>query len=143
MLILRSESAEHTMRIAKDVGGSIKGGEWVCLYGTIGAGKTTFVKGLAQGLGVSEHVQSPTFTLMNRYETGRIPICHIDAYRMANAREIEDTGVLDYFDDCIVVVEWAELLEDSLADIEEGKRINVVLEHEGPLEGRTIRIVRR
>lgn len=150
MLILKTESAEHTSLIGYGLGETLVGGEWVCLYGNIGAGKTMLVKGLARGLGVEDHVTSPTFALMNEYPSGRIPLYHIDAYRMSDSSELEDTGVLDYLPTGVVVVEWAELVEDLLAGIvSDGKRINIGIEYETDKDGlithngRTIRITRR
>ena len=102
-----SGSEEETFEIAKRVADTLKGGETILLEGDLGAGKTTFTKGLAKALGVTEEVTSPTFTLMNVYESGRLPLCHLDMYRLESADEVEELGLLDTApENAVKVIEW-------------------------------------
>jgi tRNA threonylcarbamoyladenosine biosynthesis protein TsaE len=86
-------------------------GSVVLLYGDLGAGKTAFVKGLAEGLGISrEEVSSPTFTLVQEYRGGRLTLFHADLYRIEDPREIDDLGLDELADDGVLAIEWAEKL---------------------------------
>lgn len=101
-----SRSEKDTFAIAKRVADRLKGGETILLNGDLGAGKTTFTKGLALALGVTETVTSPTFTYVKEYE-GRLPLYHFDMYRVADADEVYELGLEEYFyKDGVVVVEW-------------------------------------
>ncbi|MFO8008539.1 MAG: tRNA (adenosine(37)-N6)-threonylcarbamoyltransferase complex ATPase subunit type 1 TsaE [Candidatus Brocadiia bacterium] len=107
---LRTESPEGTIRMAEAWAPQCRPGDVIGLEGTLGAGKTCFVKGLARGLGVGEQtrVLSPTFVLLRRYE-GRLTVHHFDAYRMADAAEMEAIGCEEIFEgDGVSVVEWAD-----------------------------------
>jgi tRNA threonylcarbamoyladenosine biosynthesis protein TsaE len=86
----------------------LRKGDVLLLSGDLGAGKTHFVKGVAEGLGIKERIVSPTFTIMNVYESGAIPLYHLDMYRVENEDELFETGLLDYLDkdDAIIAVEW-------------------------------------
>ena len=107
-----SESADMTMQIAKKYAQSIKSPVVISLVGDLGAGKTTFTKGFAEGLGVKELVSSPTFTIMNDYNSGRLPLYHFDMYRLSSKEEAMELGFEEYFDlrklDGVAIVEWAE-----------------------------------
>lgn len=101
-----SRSEKDTFAIAKRVADRLKGGETILLNGDLGAGKTTFTKGLALALGVTETVTSPTFTYVKEYE-GRLPLYHFDMYRVADADEVYELGLEEYFyKGGVVVVEW-------------------------------------
>ena len=117
---VRTHDAAETERFGAALGERIRGGACVCLTGPLGAGKTVLVKGLCRGLGAVDAVTSPTFILMESF-VGRLPIVHIDLYRLEHEREVEDIGVFDLLDDATVVIaEWGErspLLYDA-ADIE-------------------------
>ena len=104
-----SHSEEHTFQIAQDLGRSLKGDEIICLSGELGAGKTVFAKGAASGLGLedTEQVCSPSFTIMNVYQA-RVPVFHLDFYRLSSRDEIEDLGWEDFIGDGVIIVEWAE-----------------------------------
>lgn len=101
-----SRSEKDTFAIAKRVADRLKGGETILLNGDLGAGKTTFTKGLALALGVTETVTSPTFTYVKEYQ-GRLPLYHFDMYRVADADEVYELGLEEYFyKGGVVVVEW-------------------------------------
>ena len=111
--IYRTGNAEETEALGEALGRLLKPGDLVLLYGDLGAGKTTFVKGLARGLGVPEetYVVSPSFALINEYE-GRVPLYHVDLYRLS-PEEVEDLGLWELLPRGIMVVEWAERLEGA------------------------------
>ncbi|NSW52073.1 MAG: tRNA (adenosine(37)-N6)-threonylcarbamoyltransferase complex ATPase subunit type 1 TsaE [Anaerolineae bacterium] len=127
-----SNSAEQTRRLGMRLGGLLQRGACICLNGNLGAGKTTFVQGLAAGWGSSDPVTSPTFVLVNQYErlTGGM-LYHLDAYRLANSLEAEDLDLTGMMEDGVLVVEWPERIDEALpADrlwvdltyVSEGKR---------------------
>lgn len=108
-----TKSEKETYKFAKEFASKLKGGEVLCLIGDLGAGKTAFTKGLAQGLKVNNIITSPTFVLMKVYDADFKNIkklAHIDAYRLNDAESLEQIGVADYFNDetCVTVVEWAD-----------------------------------
>ena len=109
---VKTHSEEETRAVAEALARGFKGDEVVFLIGDLGAGKTVFTKGLAAGLGLSDinQVCSPTFTLMNVYQA-RMPIYHLDLYRLADTPEIRDLGFEDYVGDGVIVVEWAEKID--------------------------------
>jgi len=108
-------SQEQTWRIGELLGSLLGAGDTVCLYGDLGAGKTSFSYGIALGLEVkAPYVTSPTFTFVNEYE-GRVPLYHIDLYRIKDPEELENIGFDDYIDsDGVTVIEWADRADDSL-----------------------------
>ena len=111
--IFDSNSAEQTMDFAKKLAQKLDKGTVITLEGDLGAGKTTFTKGLAQGLGVTRTVNSPTFTIIKEYTDGKLPLYHMDVYRLEESDE--DLGFDEYFHgDGISVVEWAKFIEDML-----------------------------
>lgn len=112
MEIYESYSYEDTIEIAKKIADTFKGGEFIAMYGDLGAGKTAFVQGIAKALGVMNHVTSPTFTIVNEYY-GRLPLYHFDVYRISDPDEMYEIGYDEYVDgDGVCMVEWAELIED-------------------------------
>lgn len=112
---LTTNSESDTAAIGRDLAASLHAGDVVLLYGDLGAGKTAFAKGLAEGLGVSrDEVSSPTFTLMQEYRGGRLPLFHVDLYRLNDAREIEDLGLDEIAADGVLAIEWAEKLPARL-----------------------------
>lgn len=109
-----TSSPEETFSFAKDFAKSLKPGEIICMYGDLGAGKTLFAKGVAEGLGVEDHVSSPTFTIVNEYE-GRLPFYHFDVYRISDPDEVYETGFEDYINgEGVCLIEWAELIEEII-----------------------------
>jgi tRNA threonylcarbamoyladenosine biosynthesis protein TsaE len=115
MFSIVSEGPEQTWRIAEQLGLKLGAGDTVCLYGDLGAGKTSFSYGLALGLEVKEkYITSPTFAFVNEYE-GRVPFYHIDLYRLKGADELHSIGFEEYLgSDGVTVIEWAERAEDEL-----------------------------
>ena len=105
---------DATIALGKKIGQQLVAGDVLVLDGDLGAGKTTFTKGLAAGLEIPDIIKSPTFTIIHEYQDGRLPLYHMDAYRLENGGA-EDLGLEEYFDgDGISVVEWAEFIEDEL-----------------------------
>ncbi len=95
----------------------VDAGDFIALDGDLGAGKTLFTQGLAQGLGVTEDINSPTFTIIHEYETGRLPLYHMDVYRLKHPEEMYDLGYEEYFYGTgVTVVEWAQIIETLLPD---------------------------
>lgn len=111
---IKSSSPRQTFNLGKKLARYLKPKDVLCLYGPLGAGKTVFVKGVASGLGIKEsEVNSPAFVLINEYK-GKIPLYHIDLYRLGNLEEILTTGYEDYFyKEGIIVIEWAQRLDNS------------------------------
>jgi tRNA threonylcarbamoyladenosine biosynthesis protein TsaE len=109
-----SNDPEQTLDFAKRLAEKLKPGDVIALEGDLGAGKTTFTKGLAKGLGVQKTVNSPTFTIIKEYQ-GRLPLFHMDVYRVSDS--YEDLGFDEYFEgDGVTVVEWAHLIEKQLPE---------------------------
>ena len=111
-----SKDAEDTKKIGKKFVNKLSGGDALLLYGDLGAGKTTFVQGLAEGFGIKDRILSPTFVLQRIHEIRRKDIKtlnHIDLYRIENSTDIKNLGLIELFDDysSITVIEWAERLE--------------------------------
>ena len=103
-----TKSPEETKKVAKEFAVSLMPGEVIALKGALGSGKTTFVQGLAKGLGVSNTVNSPTFMLINEFD-GRLPLYHFDFYRLNSQREVLNLGLEHYyFGDGVTVIEWAD-----------------------------------
>ena len=129
----RSES--ETGVVGRDLAARLEAGSVVLLHGDLGAGKTAFVRGLAEGLGVRpDEVSSPTFTLMQEYRGGRVPLVHVDLYRLDDPREIDDLGLDEIGAHSVLAIEWAEKLPRAM----EGG-IQVRIDHAGD-DTRTISI---
>lgn len=108
---------EETFSFGEMVGRQVKAGDIICLNGDLGVGKTVFTQGLAKGLGITESVCSPTFTLVQEYEEGRIPLYHFDVYRISGPWDMDDLGYEDYFfGNGVTLVEWASLIEELIPD---------------------------
>jgi tRNA threonylcarbamoyladenosine biosynthesis protein TsaE len=108
-LLVRTRSAGETTDLGRRIGAMLRGGDVLLLSGDLGAGKTTFIKGLAAGLGIAELPFSPTFTLVHTYEGGRLPLVHVDLYRMGTSGEVSDLGLEDLFvAPAVSAVEWGE-----------------------------------
>ncbi|WP_400245187.1 tRNA (adenosine(37)-N6)-threonylcarbamoyltransferase complex ATPase subunit type 1 TsaE [Niallia sp. JL1B1071] len=108
----KADNAEETIGFAERIGLLLEAGDVITLEGDLGAGKTTFTKGIAKGLGIAKTVNSPTFTIIKEYQ-GKLPLYHMDVYRLKDSEE--DLGFDEYFEgDGVTVVEWAHLIEDQL-----------------------------
>ena len=113
---LQMNSRSETVRLGEKMAKYLQPGDVIVLNGDLGAGKTTFTKGLAAGLGIPDMVKSPTFTIIREYQNGRLPLYHMDVYRLENGGG-EDLGLEEYFDgDGVCVVEWAEYVADELPE---------------------------
>ena len=122
-----TQSSEETQRLARAVGEACRGGELLLLSGELGTGKTSFVQGLAQGLGIEEYVHSPTFVLVGQYH-GRLTLYHADLYRIESAGEAADLGFDDYYrPDVVCAVEWAE----KTPGIFPNEHLRVTIDHLG------------
>lgn len=122
---IRTTSPEETSALAEKLGTLLDAGDVVTLEGDLGAGKTTFTKGLAKGLGVKRVVNSPTFTIIKEYK-GRVPFYHMDVYRLEDSDE--DLGFEEYFDgEGVTVVEWARFIADRLPE----DRLNINISRTG------------
>ena len=112
---LDSFSEKETFQIAKELAEQAVPGEVYCLSGDLGVGKTVFTKGFAAGLGILEPVSSPTFTIVQIYEDGRLPLYHFDVYRIEDIEEMEEIGYEDcFYGEGVCLVEWAELIKEIL-----------------------------
>jgi len=134
---LTTKGAEETQAVAEAVGSQLRLGDLVVLTGELGAGKTTFAKGLARALGVTQPVTSPTFTIVQEYD-GRVPVAHVDVYRLDRIQEVHDLGFEELLEGRVTIVEWGEAialvlprdridvrltLDDSLADDADDRRV--------------------
>ena len=132
----------ETAAAGRALAATLSAGDVVLLYGDLGAGKTAFVKGLAEGLGVPrDAVSSPTFTLIQEYRGGRLTLFHVDLYRLDDPREIEDLGLHEITGEGVMAIEWADKLPRFLAAGQRGRAMEVRIEH-GEGDERTIRISR-
>ncbi len=114
-LALVTRGPAETRTLGAIVGELLRPGDIIALHGELGSGKTQFVKGLARGLGVREAIHSPTFILANEHRSGRLPLFHIDAYRVTGVREAAGFGLEEYLDDAgVTAIEWAERIEAAL-----------------------------
>jgi len=134
---LVSPSHPHTDRLGQVIGRALRGGETIALYGPLGSGKTALVRGIAQGLGTSPTaVSSPTFVVIREYDQGRLPLAHVDLYRIRSPRELESTGLIEYFSgQTVTAIEWAD---KGLAALPPD-RIEIALSHRAA-RSRTIQL---
>jgi len=110
-----SYSINDTIEYAKKLASEVKPGDIICLDGDLGVGKTVFAKGFAQALGITEPITSPTFTIMNIYESGRLPLYHYDVYRIEDESEMDELGYEEFFyGQGVTLIEWAIQIEDCI-----------------------------
>lgn len=115
MQIIESFSTKDTYTLGKKTGEKAKPGQIYTLTGDLGTGKTVFSKGLAAGLGIRDTVNSPTFTILQIYEEGRLPFYHFDVYRIGDISEMEEIGYEDcFYGEGVCLIEWAELIKELL-----------------------------
>ncbi|HIV35360.1 MAG TPA: tRNA (adenosine(37)-N6)-threonylcarbamoyltransferase complex ATPase subunit type 1 TsaE [Candidatus Blautia intestinigallinarum] len=116
-MIYETNSAKETHELGKRIGSNAKKGQIYTLEGDLGVGKTVFTQGVADGLGIKEPISSPTFTIIQEYQEGRLPFYHFDVYRIGDVEEMEEIGYDDYFfGDGICLIEWANLIEEILPE---------------------------
>ena len=124
-VIIETENPEETFALGQKIGRAATPGQIYTLTGDLGVGKTVFTQGVASGLGITEPVNSPTFTIVQVYDEGRLPFYHFDVYRIGDIEEMEEIGYDDYFfGEGICLIEWAELIEEILPE----NRISITIE---------------
>ncbi len=116
-MIIETKNAKETFQLGKKIGERAQPGQIYTLNGDLGVGKTVFTQGVARGLEIREPVNSPTFTILQEYEGGRLPFYHFDVYRIGDIEEMEEIGYDDYFfGEGICLIEWAQLIEEILPE---------------------------
>lgn len=126
MVTLISNSPADTEALGEKFGRAARRGWVIALSGELGAGKTQFVKGVARGLGISARVHSPTFTLAAEYDGGRLPLFHLDLYRLESAEQIRSAGLEEFLQpDGVAVIEWAERIAGGRLQANDWKRVQI------------------
>ena len=116
-MVIESFSEEDTLKAGETIGKNAKPGQIYTLNGDLGTGKTVFTQGFASGLGITEPVNSPTFTILQVYEEGRMPFYHFDVYRIGDVEEMDEIGYEDcFYGEGVCLIEWAELIEEILPE---------------------------
>ena len=129
MMQITTHSADETQALGQKLASRLAPGDVIAYFGDLGAGKTAFTRGLAQGLGITDPVTSPTYTIVNEYLSGRIPLFHFDMYRLSSSDELFDIGWEDYVNrGSVCAVEWSENVEDAFY----GDEVVVRFEKLGP-----------
>ena len=124
-MVIETFSANETFEYGKKMGLNAVSGQVYCLTGDLGVGKTVFTQGFARGLGIEEPVNSPTFTIVQEYEEGRLPFYHFDVYRIGDVYEMEEIGYEDYvYGNGVSFIEWAELISEILPE----NRTEIIIE---------------
>ena len=116
-MVIETRSPEETFALGEKLGREAKPGQIYTLNGDLGTGKTVFTQGFASGLGITEPVNSPTFTILQVYEEGRMPFYHFDVYRIGDVEEMDEIGYEDcFYGEGVCLIEWAELIEEILPE---------------------------
>ncbi|MBQ4282556.1 MAG: tRNA (adenosine(37)-N6)-threonylcarbamoyltransferase complex ATPase subunit type 1 TsaE [Lachnospira sp.] len=111
--VIETYGADETLELGKCVGRNVKAGQIICLIGDLGVGKTVFTQGFAKGLGIEEPICSPTFTIVQEYHEGRLPLYHFDVYRVGDVSEMDEIGYEEYFySDGVSLVEWGNMFPE-------------------------------
>ena len=117
MKIIESYSTEETFGVGKEIGETAVPGNVYTLIGDLGVGKTVFTQGIARGLGIEDAISSPTFTIVQVYDEGRLPFYHFDVYRIGDISEMDEIGYEDYvYGEGVTLIEWSNLIEEILPD---------------------------
>lgn len=125
MTVYESFSEEMTFEIGKKLGEKADKGEIICLEGDLGVGKTVFTKGFAEGLNIEDNIDSPTFTIVQEYTEGRLPLYHFDVYRIGDISEMDEIGYEDYFfGEGVCLIEWASRIEELIPE----SAIHIIIE---------------
>ena len=115
--VIETHSPEETFAVGKSLGEQAVPGQVICLDGDLGVGKTVFTQGFAEGLGIDGPVNSPTFTIVQVYEEGRLPLYHFDVYRIGDVEEMDEIGYEDYFyGEGVALIEWSTLIEEIIPE---------------------------
>ena len=124
-MIIETRSPEETFALGEKIGRQARKGQVYTLTGDLGTGKTVFTQGVAAGLGIRESVNSPTFTIVQEYEEGRMPFYHFDVYRIGDIEEMDEVGFEEYvMGEGVSLIEWANLIEEILPE----RRTNILIE---------------
>ena len=116
-MVIETRSPEETFQFGEKLGREAKPGQIYTLNGDLGTGKTVFTQGFAAGLGITEPVNSPTFTIVQIYEEGRMPFYHFDVYRIGDVEEMDEIGYEDcFYGEGVCLIEWAELIQEILPE---------------------------
>ena len=116
-MVYESNTPQETFELGKRLAEAAKPGQVYCLDGDLGVGKTVFTQGFARGLGITGPVNSPTFTIVQQYEEGRLPLYHFDVYRIGDISEMDEIGYEDcFYGSGVSLIEWSELIEELLPD---------------------------
>jgi len=124
-MIIETYSAKETYELGVEIGKKAISGQVYTMVGDLGVGKTVFTQGMARGLGIEEPISSPTFTIVQVYDEGRLPFYHFDVYRIGDISEMDEIGFDDYvYGEGISLIEWANLIEEILPE----ERISIIIE---------------
>ena len=124
-MIIETRSAEETFALGKKIREQARPGDVYTLVGDLGVGKTVFTQGLAEGLEITEPISSPTFTIVQVYEEGRLPFYHFDVYRIGDVEEMDEIGFEDYiYGEGVSLIEWSNLIEEILPE----KKVKITIE---------------
>ena len=114
-MVIETWKPEETYELGKKLGHEAVPGQIICLNGDLGVGKTVFTQGFAAGLGITEPVNSPTFTIVQQYDEGRLPLYHFDVYRIGDISEMDEIGYEDcFYGEGVCLIEWSQLIEEIL-----------------------------
>ena len=124
-MIIETRSAMETYQLGVELGKKAQKGQVYTMVGDLGVGKTVFTQGLAEGLGITEPISSPTFTIVQEYDEGRLPFYHFDVYRIGDISEMDEIGFEDYvYGEGVSLIEWANLIEEILPK----NRVDITIE---------------